>query len=90
MRKAELNKLACDKDVLQSANLMDRLTCCLQDRHSKMPVRAFVMLVAFCSLLSGCADTKKASQSDSNSVLQQESDHEVHGEVGVMYGHTAR
>jgi len=55
-----------------------------------MPVQAFVMLVAFCSLLSGCADTKQASQSDSNSVLQQESDHEVHGEVGVMYGHTAR
>jgi hypothetical protein len=48
------------------------------------------MLVAFSSLLSGCADTKQASQSDSNSVLQQERDHEVHGEVGVMYGHTAR
>jgi hypothetical protein len=56
-----------------------------------MPVRAFVILIAFWSLLSGCADTQQAAQSDSNSVLrQQESDHEVHGEVGVMYGHTAR
>ena len=56
-----------------------------------MLVRPFVILIAFWSLLSSCADTKQASQSDSNSVLrQQESDHEVHGEVGVMYGHTAR
>jgi hypothetical protein len=70
---------------------MNRLTCRLQNRHSKMPVWAFVILIAFWSLLSGCADTQQAAQSDSNSVLrQQESDHEVHGEVGVMYGHTAR
>jgi hypothetical protein len=53
-----------------------------------MPVRAFVILIAFWSLLSGCADTKQA---DSNSILRNpESDHEVHGEVGAMYGHTAR
>jgi hypothetical protein len=50
----------------------------------------FVILIAACSLLSGCADTKQA-QADSDSILQKpESDHEVHGEVGVMYGHTAR
>ena len=56
-----------------------------------MPVRAFVILIASWSVLSGCADTKQAAQTDSNSVLrQQESDHEVHGEVGVMYGHSAR
>jgi hypothetical protein len=53
--------------------------------------RAFVILIAFWSVLSGCAETKQAGQSDSNSVLrQQETDHQVHGEVGVMYGHTAR
>ena len=70
---------------------MNRLTCRLQDRHSKMLVRAFVILIASWSLLSGCADTKQAAQADSNSVLRQpESDHEVHGEVGVLYGHTAR
>jgi uncharacterized lipoprotein YajG len=70
---------------------MNRLTCPLQNRHSKMVIRLLVALIASWSLLSGCADTKQAAQSDSNSVLrQQESDHEVHGEVGVMYGHTAR
>ena len=56
-----------------------------------MLVRAFVILIASWSVLSGCADTKQAAQADSNSVLrQQENDHEVHGEVGAMYGHTAR
>jgi len=70
---------------------MDCLTRRRQGRHSKMLVRAFVILIAAWSLLSGCADTKQAAHADSNSVLrQQESDHEVHGEVGVMYGHTAR
>jgi len=53
--------------------------------------RLLLILTASWSLLSGCADTKQAAQADSNSVLRQsESDHEVHGEVGVMYGHTAR
>jgi len=70
---------------------MDRLTCCLQDGHSKMLVRLLVILIASWSLFSGCADTRQAAQADSDSVLrQQESDHEAHGEVGVMYGHTAR
>ena len=70
---------------------MNRLTCRLQNRHSKMVVRLLMALIASWSLLSGCADTKQAVQADSNSVLrQQESDHEVHGEVGVMYGHSAR
>jgi hypothetical protein len=53
--------------------------------------RLLVILIASWSLFYGCADTKQAAQADSNSVLhQQESDHEVHGEVGVMYGHTGR
>jgi len=53
--------------------------------------RAFVIFISIWSLLSGCADTKQAAQADSNSLLQKpESDHEVHGEVGVMYGHSAR
>ena len=48
-----------------------------------MVIRLLVGLIASWSLLSGCADTKQAVQADSNSVLrQQESDHEVHGEVG--------
>jgi len=52
-------------------------------------IREFLILIAFLLLLSGCAETKQTGQSDSNPVLQQ-SDHEVHGEVGVMYGHTMR
>jgi hypothetical protein len=53
--------------------------------------RAFVIFIAVWSLLSGCADTKQAAQADSDSILREsDSDHEVHGEVGAMYGHTAR
>ena len=52
-------------------------------------VREFVILIASWSLLSGCAETKQAGESDSNPALQQ-GDHEVHGEMGVMYGHTMR
>ena len=50
-----------------------------------------VILIAAWSLLSGCADTKQASEGDSDSILRKsDGDHEVHGEVGAMYGHTAR
>jgi hypothetical protein len=53
--------------------------------------RAFVIFISVWSLLSGCADTKQAARSDSNSLLgTPDSDHEAHGEVGVMYGHSAR
>jgi hypothetical protein len=70
---------------------MNRLTCPLENRDNKMVIRLLVALIASWSLLSGCADTKQAAQADSNTVLRQsESDHEVHGEVGMMYGHTAR
>jgi uncharacterized protein YceK len=56
-----------------------------------MLARAFVIFIAVWSLLSGCADTKQAAQADSGSILRKsDSDHEVHGEVGVMYGHSAR
>jgi len=54
-------------------------------------VREFMILISVWSLLSGCADTKQAAQADSDSVFRKpDSDHEVHGEVGVMYGHSAR
>jgi len=53
----------------------------------KMLIRVLVILIAAWSLLSGCANKQAAS----NSILHEpESDHEVHGEVGAMYGHTAR
>jgi hypothetical protein len=53
--------------------------------------RAFVIFISVWSLLSGCADTKQAAEADSNSIFHKsESDHEVHGEVGAMYGHSAR
>ena len=56
-----------------------------------VPPRAFAIFISVWSLLSGCADTKQPAQADSNSILgEPESDHEVHGEVGVMYGHSAR
>jgi hypothetical protein len=53
--------------------------------------RLLLILISAWSLLSGCADTKQAAQADSDSILRKsDSDHEVHGEVGVMYGHSAR
>jgi hypothetical protein len=56
-----------------------------------MPERAFGIVVAFSLLLSACAETKPGSDSDPDSVFRpQEGEHEVHGEVGVMYGHTMR
>jgi hypothetical protein len=58
---------------------------------ARVSARLFAILIASWSLLSGCADTKQAAQGDSNSIFRKsESDHEVHGEVGVMYGHSAR
>lgn len=56
-----------------------------------MPELAFVIVVAFSLVLSGCADTKAGADADPNSVFcPQESEYEVHGEAGVMYGHTMR
>jgi hypothetical protein len=53
--------------------------------------RAFVIFISVLSLFSGCADTKQSTQADSDSILHKsESDQEVHGEVGVLYGHSAR
>ena len=53
--------------------------------------RVFAILISVWSLLSGCADTKQPPQADSNSIVREpETDREVHGEVGVMYGHSAR
>jgi len=56
-----------------------------------MLARFFVILIASWLLLSSCAETKQDLQTDSNSVLRKsDGDREVHGEVGVMYGHSAR
>jgi len=53
--------------------------------------RAFVIFILVWLLFSGCAETKQAAHADSDSILQKsESEHEVHGEVGVMYGQSAR
>jgi hypothetical protein len=80
-----------DTDVLQIRNPMNRLTGRLQDRDNNMFAPLLVILIASWSLFSGCANTKQAAHADSDSILQKpESDHEVHGEVGVMYGHSAR
>jgi hypothetical protein len=75
--------MASDTDALQSANLMDRFTWRLQG--------LLLILIASWSVLSGCADTKQKTHADSNAVFRQsENDTKVHGEVGVLYGHTAR
>jgi hypothetical protein len=63
----------------------------MKDRDSEMP-RVFVPPIAFLSivLLTACANQKQAQQSDSFSLIREpENPHEVHGEVGVMYGASA-
>jgi hypothetical protein len=50
---------------------------------------AFI-IIASSSLLCGCANAKPARQADSKSIIRQpESDYEIQGEVGVMYGASA-
>jgi hypothetical protein len=53
----------------------------------KMLIR-FLGAAALCfALLPGCADTKQTNQTDSKSILRKaESDQQVHGEIGIMYG----
>jgi uncharacterized protein YceK len=56
-----------------------------------MRARVFVIFIATWSLLSGCATTKPTAQADPNSIIREpESDHEVHGEVGMTHGASAR
>jgi hypothetical protein len=48
---------------------------------------AILMVIAFFT----CCETTKNEQADANSMIQKtESGHEVHGEVGAMYGASAR
>jgi len=52
--------------------------------------RLVAILVVSTSLLCGCANKKPAAQADSKSIIRQpEGDHEIHGEVGFMYGASA-
>jgi hypothetical protein len=49
-----------------------------------------LILIASWSVLSGCA-TKQTAQVVPNSIIREpESDHEIHGEIGAMYGASAR
>jgi hypothetical protein len=50
----------------------------------KVFARAIVILIAGWSLLSSCANTREAAETDSNSILHEpERDHEVYGELGA-------
>jgi len=52
-----------------------------------MLIRLLGAVALSCALLSGCANTKQAAQTDSKSILQKaDSGPEIHGEVGMMYG----
>jgi hypothetical protein len=56
-----------------------------------MFVRMVVGLTASWLFLSSCANTEQTAHSDSDSILREpESDHKIHGEVGAMYGASAR
>jgi hypothetical protein len=56
-----------------------------------MLLRLFVVLVASALLFSGCANTKSTAQTETDSILREpENSSEVHGEVGALYGASAR
>src|SRR5579885_1942446 len=56
-------------------------------RDTKMLLRALVILVACWLLFAGCANTEETADP---MLRQSAGDREVHGEVGAMYGHSAR
>jgi len=57
-----------------------------------MSLRVFVPLIALLSivLLAGCTIQKQTQQSDPSSIIREsENSHDIHGEIGVMYGVSA-
>jgi len=50
-----------------------------------------LLALLFIAFLAGCANTNSTAQADPNSIIRQpENSHEIHGEVGAMYGASAR
>jgi hypothetical protein len=69
-----------------------RLTCLVEDRHRGMSMRFLFLFFAVCclALLGGCETSQPQAKSDPKALLQEPaSDHEIHGEIGAMYGHSA-
>jgi len=53
-------------------------------------ILAPLMALLSAALLAGCANQKQAQQSGPSSIIQEPGNsHEIHGEVGVMYGGSA-
>jgi hypothetical protein len=77
---------------LTCAMASGRLSYRIKDRHSGMSMRfLFLFFAVSCfALLAGCETSKRQAQSDPNAIIQEPaSDHEIHGEIGAMYGHSA-
>ena len=56
-----------------------------------MVMRLFAIVVLSLALFAGCTNTRQAQQDDSKSILRKaDSGHEIHGEVGAIYGADAR
>jgi hypothetical protein len=56
-----------------------------------MLIRLLGAAALCCALLSSCAITNQAEQTDSKSILRKaDTDQGIHGEVGAMYGASAR
>jgi hypothetical protein len=56
-----------------------------------MFTRLFAIAVLCLALFPGCANTKQAQQDDSKSILRKaDGGHEIHGEVGLIYGASVR
>jgi hypothetical protein len=77
---------------LTCAMASGRSTYRIEDRPSGMSMRfLFLFFAVSCfALLAGCETSKPQAQSEANSLIQEPaSGHEIHGEIGAMYGQSA-
>jgi hypothetical protein len=60
----------------------------LSSRRNILRIASPLLSIVACTVVSGCADTKSASQGSDNGILREpDRGHEIHGEVGAAYGH---
>jgi hypothetical protein len=54
---------------------------------ARMWRRLFFVMAVLCAVFFASCETTKKDQADANAVIREpDKDHEIHGEVGAMYG----
>jgi hypothetical protein len=69
-----------------------RSTYRVEDRPGNILIRSLFLLfsVTCFVIFTGCTTSNPQAQSDPNTVIQERPrDHEIHGEIGAMYGQSA-